>query len=174
MPEQSEDREAEAAAAEAAAIGGPDPDPDVDPARRAVDEGGGGEAEGFEQAEKDLISQASHESAGYEPTGDAFTPEAEPDPSLGGRGEPDEVDPTEVTSDPNEDPTIRAADPAWPPSAESRSARVVRVPGGLTGVVRHAGAVLGLVAGVTGASGVVLHHFGGRLLGELVGLFGAA
>jgi hypothetical protein len=104
MTERPEDREAEAAAAEAAAIGGPDPDPGVDPARRPVEEGGGGEAEGFEQAEADLISQASHESAASEPAGDAFTPEEERDPSLGGRGEPDEVDPTEVTADPSEGP----------------------------------------------------------------------
>ena len=77
MAEQPEDREllreepagedplaadqAEAAASEAAAIGGPDPQPGTDPEDRAVLEGGGGESEGFEQAEEDLIRQASHE-----------------------------------------------------------------------------------------------------------------
>jgi hypothetical protein len=62
--------EEEAAAAEAAAIGG---DPGVDPleaqpdrfdrerseAFRAVEEGGGGEAEGFEQAEAMLVEHAT-------------------------------------------------------------------------------------------------------------------
>ncbi|HKO26085.1 MAG TPA: hypothetical protein VJU80_01390 [Solirubrobacteraceae bacterium] len=57
--------EAEAAAAEAAAIGGrpsselPSEQP-IDEADRAVVEGGGGEAEGFEQAERELIEHASH------------------------------------------------------------------------------------------------------------------
>ena len=54
------DEEAEAAAAEAAAIGGVAGDEDLDPAERAVREGGGGEAEGFEQAEDELIEHASH------------------------------------------------------------------------------------------------------------------
>ena len=61
MTERPEDREAEAAASEAAAIGGADPQPGTDPEDRAVLEGGGGEAEGFEQAEEDLIRRASHE-----------------------------------------------------------------------------------------------------------------
>jgi hypothetical protein len=57
--------EAEAAAAEAAAIGGrPSSEPlseqPIDEADRAVVEGGGGEAEGFEQAERELIEHASH------------------------------------------------------------------------------------------------------------------
>jgi hypothetical protein len=62
--------EEEAAAAEARAIGGhPEPDPlDADPDRfdrerseafRAVEEGGGGEAEGFELAEALLIEHAT-------------------------------------------------------------------------------------------------------------------
>jgi hypothetical protein len=57
--------EAEAAAAEAAAIGGrPSSEPPsgepTDEADRAVIEGGGGEAEGFEQAERELVEHASH------------------------------------------------------------------------------------------------------------------
>ncbi len=57
--------EAEAAAEEAAAIGGsPSSEPPsaehVDEASRAVVEGGGGEAEGFEEAERELIEHASH------------------------------------------------------------------------------------------------------------------
>src|SRR5690606_15354649 len=50
------EREARAAAAEAAAIGGyPGEDYGVDEAERAVVEGGGGVAEGFEEAEHELI-----------------------------------------------------------------------------------------------------------------------
>jgi hypothetical protein len=52
--------EIDAAAAEAAQIGGVAGDEDLDPAQRAVIEGGGGEAEGFEQAEAALIDHASH------------------------------------------------------------------------------------------------------------------
>jgi hypothetical protein len=57
--------EAEAAAAEAAKIGGrassePSAEEPVDEASRAVVEGGGGEAEGFEEAERELIEHASH------------------------------------------------------------------------------------------------------------------
>jgi hypothetical protein len=44
-------REAAEAAHEAAGIGGRAPE-DEDPARRPVDEAGGGEAEGFEQARR--------------------------------------------------------------------------------------------------------------------------
>ncbi len=62
-----ERREAEQAASEAAAIGGQlrdggegAGDGKVDPARRPVVEAGGGEAEGFEQAESALIAHASH------------------------------------------------------------------------------------------------------------------
>jgi len=55
-----EQEETDAAAAEAARIGGVAGDEDLDPARRPVVEGGGGEAEGFEEAEKALIEHASH------------------------------------------------------------------------------------------------------------------
>ncbi len=104
--QESEDtlarREAEAAAAEAARIGGPAPDVD-DEANRAVTEGGGGEAEGFEEAERELIEQATHGEDRWSPEVDAFTPEEEADRSSAVYGEPDEVDPTEVVSDPRED-----------------------------------------------------------------------
>ena len=64
-PEESQDdalarEEAEAAAAEAAEIGGDVPPDSTDPAEQAVIEGGGGVAEGFELAEKDLEEIASH------------------------------------------------------------------------------------------------------------------
>jgi len=55
-----EQEETDAAAAEAARIGGVAGDEDLDPAQRPVLEGGGGEAEGFEQAEDALIEHASH------------------------------------------------------------------------------------------------------------------
>jgi hypothetical protein len=55
-----EQDEEDAAAAEAARIGGVAGDEDLDPARRPVIEGGGGEAEGFEEAEEALIEHASH------------------------------------------------------------------------------------------------------------------
>jgi len=64
-PEEREEEalageEAEAAAAEAAAIGGKvDPDSE-DPAEQPLIEGGEGEAEGFELAERDLEDIASH------------------------------------------------------------------------------------------------------------------
>jgi hypothetical protein len=52
--------EVDAAAAEAAGIGGVVGDEEIDPAQRPVIEGGGGVAEGFEQAEQALIEHASH------------------------------------------------------------------------------------------------------------------
>lgn len=55
-----EQEEIDAAAAEAGRIGGIAGDEDLDPAQRAVIEGGGGEAEGFEQAEAALVEHASH------------------------------------------------------------------------------------------------------------------
>jgi hypothetical protein len=55
-----EAREAEQAAAEAAKIGGEAGDEQLDPAERPVIEAGGGEAEGFEQAEDALVEHASH------------------------------------------------------------------------------------------------------------------
>jgi hypothetical protein len=62
MPtETPEEREqAEQAAREAAAIGGEVSEGDLDPAELAVRQAGGGEAEGFEQAEELLIEHASH------------------------------------------------------------------------------------------------------------------
>lgn len=55
-----EQDEIDAAAAEAARIGGVAGDEDLDPAMRPVIEGGGGEAEGFEEAEEALVEHASH------------------------------------------------------------------------------------------------------------------
>ncbi len=55
-----EQEEIDAAASEAALIGGVAGDEDLDPSRRAVIEGGGGESEGFEEAEEMLVEHASH------------------------------------------------------------------------------------------------------------------
>jgi hypothetical protein len=55
-----EQHEADLAASEAALIGGRAGDEEVDPAQRPVLEAGGGEAEGFEEAEAALIDHASH------------------------------------------------------------------------------------------------------------------
>jgi hypothetical protein len=54
------EREEEAAAAAAAGAIGGTVDEDVDPAQRAVVEGGGGVSEGFELAEEELVEHASH------------------------------------------------------------------------------------------------------------------
>jgi len=74
-----EQEETEAAAAEAARIGGVAGDEDLDPATRPVLEGGGGEAEGFEQAEEALIEHATHgdQQSAHAVIHDAGRPEAE-------------------------------------------------------------------------------------------------
>lgn len=77
-----EREQADAAAAEAAGIGGVAGDEQIDPAERPVIEGGGGEAEGFEQAEDALIEHASHgdQQSAHTILHDQGRPE-EPDPS---------------------------------------------------------------------------------------------
>lgn len=97
-------REERAAAAEAGAVGGPAPEPEGDEASRPVEEAGGGEAEGFEQSERELREEASHGEGKWSPAADAFTPEAETDRAPATYSEPDEIDPMEVTSDPDEGP----------------------------------------------------------------------
>lgn len=62
-------------------IGGPDPDATADPALRPVYEAGGGEAEGFELAERDLVRNATHDDGAGFPERDALTPETEGDVS---------------------------------------------------------------------------------------------
>lgn len=51
-------------------------------AERAVEEAGGGESEGFEQAEKELIEQAENFDQGRSPELDAGQPEAERSPAI--------------------------------------------------------------------------------------------
>ena len=63
--------------------------------RRPLEESGEGEAEGFEQAEAELIEQAQHGENRWDPEVDAFKPEKESDRSSAEYGEADEVDPGE-------------------------------------------------------------------------------
>jgi hypothetical protein len=58
---------------------------------RPVYEAGGGEQEGFELAERDLIRNASHDDGAGYPERDAFTPERESDLSAAEYGEADEI-----------------------------------------------------------------------------------
>jgi hypothetical protein len=85
-----ESREEEKAAAEAGAIGGEVGDEGDDPAERPVAEGGGGVAEGFEQAEEKLIENAGHGEGN--PEADGFTPEDDPGVDRAVHGEADEVE----------------------------------------------------------------------------------
>jgi hypothetical protein len=52
-------------------------DRENDPAFKAVDEAGGGESEGFEMAEAELVEQAENFDEGRAPRFDAFAPEDE-------------------------------------------------------------------------------------------------
>jgi len=90
-------REEREAAREAGAIGGTNPDvggadtsEPIDPALIPVYEAGGGEEEGFELAERDLVRNASHDDGEGFPERDAFTPEREADLSPAEYGEADE------------------------------------------------------------------------------------
>ncbi len=90
-------REEWEAAREAAAIGGQNPDvggadpsEPIDPAMIPVYEAGGGEEEGFELAERDLVRNASHDDGEGLPERDAFTAETESHLSPAEYGEADE------------------------------------------------------------------------------------
>ena len=86
-------KEESAAAAEAGRVGGPAPDYAGDEETQAVEEAGGGVAEGFEESERQLIEEASHGDGGGSPEVDAFTPEAESDEATVEYGEADEEEP---------------------------------------------------------------------------------
>ena len=92
------DEEAEAAA-EAGAIGGVTGEPDIPDAERPLAEAGEGEAEGFEQAEEELIEAASHGDPSGDPLGDRFTPEEAGAEGLTEYGEGDDEHVSEDTSD---------------------------------------------------------------------------
>jgi hypothetical protein len=85
--------EARAIGGSGPAVGGVDPDEPIDEALRPVYEAGGGEAEGFELAERDLVRNASHDDGEAFPELDGFTPERESDLSPAEYGEADEEEP---------------------------------------------------------------------------------
>jgi hypothetical protein len=64
-----------------------------DPAWQPVEEAGGGESEGFEQAERELVEHAEHGDPAPDPSTEAFTPEEESDLQTGEPGEADDVQP---------------------------------------------------------------------------------
>ena len=73
-----------------------DPDERNDPAMQPVEEAGGGVAEGFEQAEEDLIENASHGDGAGNPERDAIDNEhVEAERSTAEYGEADEPQPTD-------------------------------------------------------------------------------
>ena len=88
LVEEQED----AAATEAASIGGEGSESD-DPAMRPVEESGGGVEEGFEQAEDDLVENASHGDGRGNPEADVIDNEnVESERSTVEYGEADELD----------------------------------------------------------------------------------
>lgn len=93
--------EEEAAAAEARRIGGRSGMEGMDPAERASAEHGGGEAEGFEEAEEMLEEQATHGDPSVDPIRDAPAPEAEEQVAV--YGEADEIDIEQDTRDAEDD-----------------------------------------------------------------------
>jgi hypothetical protein len=95
--ESDAERESDAASAEAARIGGRSGEEEMDEAERASAEHGGGEAEGFEQAEEQLEQRAAHGDEHGGPLRDRPDPEPSPDPAS--HGEADRVDSTETEAD---------------------------------------------------------------------------
>ena len=74
-----------------------DPNERQDPAREPVEEAGGGVAEGFEQAEEDLIENASHGEGTGDPETDAIDTELdEAEKSTAEYGEADEPQPSDL------------------------------------------------------------------------------
>jgi hypothetical protein len=73
-----------------------DPDEKNDPAMQPVEEAGGGVAEGFEQAEEDLIENATHGDGTGDPETDAIDNEsAEAERSTAEYGEADDAQPSD-------------------------------------------------------------------------------
>jgi hypothetical protein len=85
--EQRVRAEENAAAAEAGDIGGEGSDEEFPPEERPVREAGGGEQEGFEDAERELIDNAGHGEGN--PLPDEFEGEVESDRSGAEYGEAD-------------------------------------------------------------------------------------
>jgi hypothetical protein len=93
-------RQTKRAAAEAASIGGAAPHDAGDPALDPVYQAGGGEQEGWEAAEAELVENASHGDGHGDPLADAISPEVESDVSGAVYGESDDIPSTEVVEDP--------------------------------------------------------------------------
>jgi hypothetical protein len=93
-----------AAAAEAARVGGRVRPEAEDPAMEPVRQAGGGEQEGWEEAEAELAENATHGDGRGDPEHDAFLTEAESDKSGAEYGEPDSTPSTEI---PEQDRTPR-------------------------------------------------------------------
>ena len=73
-----------------------DPDERKDPAMEPVEEAGGGVAEGFEQAEEQLIENASHGDGAGNPEEDAIDNEhVDAERSTAEYGEADEAQPSD-------------------------------------------------------------------------------
>lgn len=85
----------EGAGAEAGAIGGISGEEGLPEAERPLAEAGEGEAEGFEQAEEQLIESASHGDASGHPNGDRLPVEDAESDGLSTYGEADHVEVTE-------------------------------------------------------------------------------
>jgi hypothetical protein len=92
-------REESAAAAQAAQIGGAVPPETDDPALEPVYQAGGGEQDGWEEAEDELIENASHGEGRAHPERDAFSPELESDRSSAVYGEADALPSSELADD---------------------------------------------------------------------------
>lgn len=87
------EEQADAAAADAGSIGGEAGGDHDDPAMQPVEEAGGGVAEGFEQAESDLVENATHGEGHGDPLADAIDNEnVEGQQSTAEYAEPDEAD----------------------------------------------------------------------------------
>ncbi len=92
-------REVKLAAAEAAHIGGSVTPDSEDPAMAAVYQAGGGEQDGWEEAEAELIENATHGDGHGNPLHDAPAPEAESDRGDASYGEADHVISSELVDD---------------------------------------------------------------------------
>lgn len=75
--------------------------------RRAVEEAGGGESEGFEQAEQELIDRTEGGKGGH-PLGDRFPPEESDPADRTAFGDADEVE-SDVDEDPESPGELRGS-----------------------------------------------------------------
>jgi hypothetical protein len=102
--EQLVAEEESAAAAEAALIGGWAPHDARDPALDPVYQAGGGEQDGWEATERQLIENAAHGEGRGNPLRDELTGEVETDRSTAVYAESDRLTSTEVRHDPDDEP----------------------------------------------------------------------